>query len=688
MKTWTIAKWSLGIGLAVLPLIGGCVQESANSAPVPVTTNAESSAALASESQIATNVAPLADTNQIANVPPPEIAVQELETAPGKVVSTPTPATQAANLSPSAGEVVKLAQAGLDDNVMLAFVTNSPHTFNLSSDQIIYLNDIGVSGEVVSAMLQHDQALSLASTPPPEPPVETEAAPVEESNATAAVEAPLTPPESEIAQPQVNVTYSYFYDTLAPYGAWVDIDGYGRCWRPTVVTTDTGWTPYATRGHWVYSDCGWYWASDYSWGWAPFHYGRWFRHNYWGWCWAPDTVWGPAWVSWRYTPGYCGWAPLPPTACYRPGIGFTYFGRPVGASFSYGIGLGAFTFVAADHFCDPHPFRHRVPHQHVTQIFNQTTIINPEIDRHEHSRFHKGIPRHVVAEATHRDIKPVRIHETRDIPRGNRGEHFDPNRDTLTVFRPHLPEPNRAGARVGQGVKPAAPSKGIPNFTLNDHIARGANHKAGAEDLRDRNSRFNESSRDVHSRVTSPEITRPANPAHPWQPAVGARQPNAGRIERPNPVRPETRNPHAANGPVQPNVSRNPYTAPRQPAIIQPRTTPPQRTAPQVTQPQRSSPMMPAIPQRSQPNALNRGEPQTFPRQLPQAPQRSVSPHAAIGNQAAPRVFQQPARPALPQAAPAMPARPSVAPAQVQPSQAPARSEVRTGGQFRQKGGR
>ena len=110
---------------------------------------------------------------------------------------------------------------------------------------------------------------------------------------------------------------NYFYDTLAPYGTWVQVDGYGRCWQPLVVVSEPGWQPYCDRGHWVYTDAGWYWMSDYSWGWAPFHYGRWFHHERFGWVWTPDTVWGPSWVTWRYSDDYCGWAPLPPFTAYR-----------------------------------------------------------------------------------------------------------------------------------------------------------------------------------------------------------------------------------------------------------------------------------------------------------------------------------------------------------------------------------
>jgi hypothetical protein len=50
---------------------------------------------------------------------------------------------------------VKLAQAGIQDTVMLSFIDNSG-TFNLGAEQIIYLSGLGVTSEVISAMLQHD----------------------------------------------------------------------------------------------------------------------------------------------------------------------------------------------------------------------------------------------------------------------------------------------------------------------------------------------------------------------------------------------------------------------------------------------------------------------------------------------------------------------------------------------------
>src|SRR5207247_9337105 len=74
-----------------------------------------------------------------------------------KVVQTPVPPADL-KASPALVEVIKLAQAGVAEEVMLAYITNSPLTFHLSSDQIVYLNDLGVSTMVVTALIQHQPA--------------------------------------------------------------------------------------------------------------------------------------------------------------------------------------------------------------------------------------------------------------------------------------------------------------------------------------------------------------------------------------------------------------------------------------------------------------------------------------------------------------------------------------------------
>ena len=58
------------------------------------------------------------------------------------------------------------------------------------------------------------------------------------------------------------VSFQVFYDQLGSYGQWINYPNYGYVWLP-----DAGrdFTPYSTGGHWVFTDYGWTWVSDYDW---------------------------------------------------------------------------------------------------------------------------------------------------------------------------------------------------------------------------------------------------------------------------------------------------------------------------------------------------------------------------------------------------------------------------------------
>jgi hypothetical protein len=113
----------------------------------------------------------------------------------------------------------------------------------------------------------------------------------------------------DMATPGASVSFDTFQEGLSPYGEWVTVPGYGRAWRPAHVAA--GWRPYY-YGRWEWTDEGWLWVSDEPWGWATYHYGRWTYDGYAGWVWVPGYQWAPAWVTWRYSPDYIGWAPLGP----------------------------------------------------------------------------------------------------------------------------------------------------------------------------------------------------------------------------------------------------------------------------------------------------------------------------------------------------------------------------------------
>lgn len=444
MKARFFKKISLGLALSALPLVGACNQQTTNT-PQSLVTAAQAEPSVAT----ATNATMLAGD-------PAAPAAPEVTPSPdGASVPTPAPnsgKTLPPNINPSnpVGEVVKLAQAGVDEAVMLSYVNNATSMFNLASDEIIYLNDIGTPTSVVTAMIQRDQALKQAGADAAQAQYAAAQANAQAAQATAQSYATPPQPEPQPAQtveatappaPEAaNVTYNYFYDTLSPYGSWIEIDGYGRCWQPTVVVVNRGWQPYGDRGRWLYTDAGWYWNSDYSWGATTFHYGRWFNHARWGWCWWPDTVWGPSWVSWRYNNDYCGWAPLPPAAYYRPGFGFSYYNHSVGFSFGFGLGASCYNFVPWGHFSGSRPWHHRASGTHVTQIYNNTTVINNIVTGNNNTIINRGVPIDHVRRHAGTEIRQVAIRETRNADHGTRGERLERDGRTLVVHRPNIPQ--------------------------------------------------------------------------------------------------------------------------------------------------------------------------------------------------------------------------------------------------------
>jgi hypothetical protein len=151
------------------------------------------------------------------------------------------------------------------------------------------------------------------------------------------------------ARADVAVSFSFFHDTLSPYGRWVTVGSYGRCWYPAGVPA--GWQPY-TVGHWVYTDYGWTWVSADPWSEVTYRYGTWTFTPAYGWVWVPGFVWAPAWVTWSFTNDYIGWAPIPPTFSLTA---YGYFGGPVVVSRSW------YCFVPATRFVTTNVVNVRVP---------------------------------------------------------------------------------------------------------------------------------------------------------------------------------------------------------------------------------------------------------------------------------------------------------------------------------------
>jgi hypothetical protein len=269
-------------------------------------------------------------------------------------------------------------------------------------------------------------------------------------------QAPPPPGEAQVdvsvdqASPNSTATYENFQEGLAPYGQWVNVPGYGHVWRPANVQSD--WRPYY-HGRWEWTDEGWLWVSEEPWGWATYHYGRWAFEPSYGWVWIPGYQWAPAWVTWRYSPDYVGWAPLGP--------GFSVYVT------SYPAVFGWWTFVPCTRFVGfPVVSVAFAPH-FVPRIFHATSPAPPRAAVFgAHAPAWGGPARPIVERRIGHAIAPVRVQ-----PVASPTAMASASRaGVVPIYRPELrgraavssPAPGRAGvapARPGF-VAPAVPNRG------------------------------------------------------------------------------------------------------------------------------------------------------------------------------------------------------------------------------------
>ena len=178
--------------------------------------------------------------------------------------------------------------------------------------------------------------------------------------------------ESRVREPRENGPsqgYSTFYTKLESYGDWIETGDYGYVFHPREAESSRTWRPY-TNGRWVYTDVGWTWISEEPFGWATYHYGRWTRLRGIGWVWVPGNQWAPAWVSWRKSNDYVGWAPLPPEARFDQRSGIHNW-----ADSYYDLGPDQYSFVASREFGALRIGQTLLPPERNITIINQTTNV-------------------------------------------------------------------------------------------------------------------------------------------------------------------------------------------------------------------------------------------------------------------------------------------------------------------------
>ena len=133
MKTSISRCFLLGAALVTFTLATACSPEKSNAGAQPA--------------------APPA----VSATPAPAPAAPASPPAPEITAVTATPATLPPNILPSSplAQVVRLTQAGVDEGIILVYVTNSSRTFNLDADRIVYLSDLGVPTDVVKIGRAH-----------------------------------------------------------------------------------------------------------------------------------------------------------------------------------------------------------------------------------------------------------------------------------------------------------------------------------------------------------------------------------------------------------------------------------------------------------------------------------------------------------------------------------------------------
>lgn len=225
------------------------------------------------------------------------------------------------------------------------------------------------------------------------------------------------------ARVSVGVSFGIFYSSLDPYGEWITI-GHGLYgWRPA--HGNPSWRPYH-HGRWVWTDDGWYWASDEPWAWAVYHYGRWHYDEYYGWIWIPGTDWAPAWVEWRFGGSCVGWAPLGPYAIFDGFYGIRY-------ATSWVVPIHHWTFVDVHHMG-----RHDLVHYAYPVTRNREYVLRTESAGNVRYRGGRvvtdGPDRAAIERRTGRRIDRA---DVVGVPDRSREEtRREGTRETIRVYRP------------------------------------------------------------------------------------------------------------------------------------------------------------------------------------------------------------------------------------------------------------
>lgn len=390
--------------------------------------------------------------------------------------------------------------------------------------------------------------------------------------------------------------YNIFYTKLESYGDWRETSDYGYVWQPREAQSSRNWHPY-TEGRWVYTDAGWTWVSDEPFGWATYHYGRWARLRNIGWVWVPDNEWAPAWVSWRKSDDYVGWAPLPPEARFDRRRGIHTWSDNY-----YDVGPDQYRFVATREFGTRQSERTFVPRDRNVAIISQTTNVT-NITYNNSMVVNQGPNYEELRSRTQQPIQRLRL---------ERDEHFDRNADPRAVVRGEVVAIPAPAISIGVSIqRPRRVKEAVAQTTI-EHGWDNVGDRQAAEQARTK----------MKSESTPPSDAPPKTFVKPAMAASSPASAAATATATATASASATATPTASVA-----SSMTPSPTPRQPFVPKPATTP-----------SPSSTLAPARPQKGMtpPPAASAAAPTASPtatasaRKFTPPPAATASPSASV----------------------------------------------------------
>lgn len=306
---------------------------------------------------------------------------------------------------------------------------------------------------------------------------------------------------NEAKSQSVNVSFSVFYNSLKPYGRWMNHPTYGQVW----ISNTRGFVPYSTGGHWAYTDYGWTWVSDYDWGWAPFHYGRWNYHATYGWYWVPGYEWAPAWVAWRNDNDYYGWAPLSP-------------GLTIGVSVGNTIPYNRWVFAPHRYIANPQISRYYVPRtRNVTIIKNTTVINNVSIKNNVH----------YVAGPKKQDVEKVNrtTVKTYTVSNSSKPGKTVVNNNTVNVYRPVVNDNDKTVVNN---------NKTTVNKNSNNTVTKNSNNKKDVDNKQTVTKNSNNKTVEKTKKPTKETVNKPKENNKPANNEQQVNKPKSKPVQNPN----------------------------------------------------------------------------------------------------------------------------------------------------------